>query len=547
MPWTRASAVAPAGGTSQSIPLSCGGRVPVAVVVVATRATALDTLTAGAMGSIAISDGTTTRLGSCMAENGQLTALADTGLDYDNGTQIVRILATGDETSDRVATLTSFDVDGITISWTAGSGTQVQLVVFAFYGARMQAKVGAVAANTASDGATATVSGVAFRPVAMIQLGARGGFTQSGANTDWHLGFVAFNPDGTIQGQAGYAGRDLDRQATATSSGSDIRDDSIGERITGGTGGPETRYEVTSGTADGFVLTTHQVGVETIQPYALAYLLLYTDGGRANVGVIQLPGGSNSTGDKTVSSNVDGHPGVVFFIATALGAKNSYDNTAPCSNWSFGAGIPGVGSGNIGWGVADAVPASSTQCATSATHCIGVPDDSAGTDWSATFVSAAKGQFVVNVDDASPADRFIAFLSLEDRKELHTAHWRRLGARAPQPTRPGHGFLLGRVLRRASALRARTPAARAPAAHAGAGRPQAAFGKRQVNQKGFWVRMLRFWELQRRAMQQRLFVRKLPQPPSAPVQGVPASPRGSNALAGSSQGDNALAGSERGR
>lgn len=410
MPYAFATAVAPTSGSaSQSIPLALGGEAPKAIIVLATRATALDTITNGACCSAAISDGTTTRLKASMAEDGQLTATADTGLDDDNGTKIVRILSAADETIDGEADLTSLDVDGITINWGNFPGTAVQILVIAFYGARLFAKVGSVNCSTTLNG-TATVTAVAFRPVAMVQLGCRGNFLSTG-DADSHLGFVAFNSDGTIQGQAGYAARDLDRQATATSSGSDIRDDSVGERITGGTGAAEARFEVTSGTSDGFVVTTRVAGAFA---YAVGYLLLGIEG-RATVGVVQI--GTNSTGNKTVSG-ILGNPGAVFFIGSALGAKNTYTNTGPCSNWSFGVGIPSIGGANIGWGVSDGQVTSLTRCATSATHCLGVIDDSGGTDWSATFVSSADGQFVVNVDDASPADRFIAYLALEERKDI---------------------------------------------------------------------------------------------------------------------------------
>ena len=521
---------------AQAIPLACSGLVPAAVVILVTRATALDTLTPGAMCSVCIFDGTNTRLATSMSEDGQLAASADTGLDYDNATNVIRVLDTASEATDGLASGT-LAADVLNLSWTDLPSTAVQIQVWAFYGPRVQARVGAIAASTTAN-ATVSVTGLPFRPVALIHLGARGGFTQSGANADMHLGLVAFNPDGTVQGEGGYAMRDFDRLALTTNA-SEIRDDSTGARITGIA--EEERYSVTAGTADGFDLTT---GANGGIPYAFGYLALFTEG-RAAVGVIQLPGTSQSTGNKTVSG-LGFHSGAVFFIGTNLVAKNpaTPDNINPCCNWSFGAFIPGVGSSSIGYGCEDAAATSRTNAATSAVTCIGIPDAADGTDWAAVGVSAAYDEFVVNVTVASPLDRYLVYLALEERKAMRSRRWRTLG-RGAQAMRAVTKHVLSRAATRGASYhlkavaRVTRPPARAP-------RVLTPLGRRQVNNKGMWVRILRFWERQRRGMLDRLFIRKRPRRPPPTPERLHGTPKGSNAYAGSLLGEDAGAGSRKG-
>lgn len=430
MPYAIATADASTSVTNQTITINCEGLVPKAVILMATRATALNTITAGAMSSVGWTDGTTTRVAVAMSEDGQLAASADTGRQY-SITKIIRTTATGDETLDGEANFVSLSNNAINISWNDFPSTAVKMVAIAFFGTYMRATTGATAASTTLNG-TATVSGLAFRPAAIVHFGAVAGFAGTGAISDMRFGFVALNTDGTVQGQAGYGMRDADRPATTTQF-STIRSDYAGTRST--TAAEEAGYEVTSGTSDGFVITTRVAGTFA---YAFGWIALEW-GGRATVGVVKPA--TSSTGDKTLTG-IRGKTDFLMAIGTALISNNVYSGANPCGNFSYGAAILGGSTGSIGYSAEDGAATSQTRSLTTDNSLIGVVVGAAA-DWNATFTAstfesspgAADATATINVGTASPADRYLAFMAFEAPKgmdwiDARSGHrWRRCLAR----------------------------------------------------------------------------------------------------------------------
>ena len=406
MPVAIATAAAPTSGTlpvAQAIAIDCGGFTPVAVLVLATRASSLATVTDGAMYSAGFTDGTTTRLASAMSEDGQSAATADTGIDYDATSTIVRILNTTSETTDGAADFVSLDVDELNIEWQSLPTDAVQIMVWAFYGEGWQARTGVRGCSDVLN-ATVSVVGTAFRPAGIISIGARAGFSSSGANADMHFGFAALNSDGTVQGQGCYGLREGDRPAlTAAFSG--IRNDCIGFMTT--LTAEEARYEITEGTADGFKITTR---VASGFAYSVGFIALYPNGRRCTAGAVDL--GTATTGEKTIAVGL--HPEAFFLIGSALSSLNAYSGTAPSGNWSFGVATEDA-QGNIGYQAAAVAVTSDTRCVTDDTDIITVISDAGAEDWDASLVSFGPNpdSVVIDITGASSANRHAIFFAIE--------------------------------------------------------------------------------------------------------------------------------------
>lgn len=326
---------APTSGSlplNQDITLPCNGLTPKGVMVLVTRTTSVDTPVAGLMLSTGVWDGTNMRCLSIMAENGVAGGSRDTGRHL-SFTEIVNILSAANETVVAQAVPVSLAADKLTIQWSSLPATAMLLTVIYWFGNDCQFAVGAYTGST-TVGGTATVSGLAFRPRGGLTLSGMNGFNTGGASgVIASQGMFALNEDGTVQGQASRSYSASDRPSSGnTGIAGIISTNRIAHRIAlSGTGVAtlEASHEVTSGTSDGFVVTTRDGTGLIVNGYAV-----WRFGLRRNwVGFPTIDESSTGT---TSTTAPDFTPQSVFAIGSVLTTADSVASTPECGGFCFG-------------------------------------------------------------------------------------------------------------------------------------------------------------------------------------------------------------------
>lgn len=397
------------GTGSQAITIDCQGKTPKAVAIFATRGTALGTPVGGAMLSTGWSDGTNTRCAANMAEDGAAVASYDTGksLPAIDGI-IVRILATTSEATDGEASLTSFGADTVTINVSDAPTAAVLLEVWAFWGDDLLATAGTVTI-AAGAGASATVSGLAFRPRVALAFTAVGGFNTSSANARGSMGAAVLNTDGTVQGQFHDTFFERETPTVSTFPGGGIRDDSVASRITVtalGVLSEEGRYAVTAGTADGFTVqnTSGATGV------TIGFLALYTRNLRAWAGIPTMD--TEAPGDKSITG-IGFRSQCLFAVGGFYTGKNAYVQDGTSEHFCYGVVAASV-QRSVAWQIQTSVGTSDDRSGMES-KLIAVIDDGGTYEWSASWSAWTNDGATINVDNASPAgDRMVGMLFLEE-------------------------------------------------------------------------------------------------------------------------------------
>lgn len=425
---------------TQDIVGNCGGKTPKGGVIISTRATATNTNTNGASISVSVWDSSgNVRLVSNMSETGALIASYTTGRRHSNST-IVHALTTTSEALDGSATFSSVSANTLTINVTDAPATAVLLTVWMFYGDSLDAFVGEVVGSATAD-AEVTETGIPFAPTALIAIAAAGGFNAAPASSARHsVGFVAFNDDDTVQGQAGMSMFDRNEPNVSSATGGGFRTDSFVQRIivsVGGTLSEDARYEATGRTSDGFKVTTRgTAGVGTAT--AIGYLAIRTGKLRAWVGNPSFD--LMNTGDKSITSTGPGfRPRAVFCLGSRQVTNNVYVEDSQALHYGIGGAVsPSTQASGCYHALDQSAPTSITRCRLSTSlMTIASTVGSGSVDWSASLVSfdSQPAGFTVNVDVASGAERQVGILAFEagaipqwfDARAGH--RWRRCLAR----------------------------------------------------------------------------------------------------------------------
>lgn len=268
---------------TQEIAVDCGGQVPVGCIVMVTRGVTDGARADGAMMSVGWTDGTNVRTASMMAEDNVLaSAPADSSRGMSDA-NIVYILNTTTGALQYAASFAGFSNDVVKLLWGAAPlGVSYLVKVMAFYGGDVEVAAGAVASST-TQGGTATVSGLSFRPKAVLFIGGEFGFA-TGVNTHarQHIACATFDESNNVTGQWMVAGGDREGGATQigitqTATITATRDDAVGCRYNIGatSTGPISllsQVRCSAGSSSGFTLTTDEPASPSVM--VLGYMAL---------------------------------------------------------------------------------------------------------------------------------------------------------------------------------------------------------------------------------------------------------------------------------
>ncbi len=408
MPIGVISVAASTGGGNQSIsgPPSMGTAVPKCVIIECTRGTALGTIVAGANISRGAWDGTNVRSVVAASEDNSSIAAVVNSAHRVSASAIIQILSANTAAVDGEADPVSMDAGGVTINWTNAPGTAVQLQVTFIWGDDWEAAVGGYIGDGTINNAV-TVSGLAFRPRGLLLWSGIDG-VGSFANAAFTAGVVALNEDGTVQGQNGWGWGEPDSPTAVTAQATSARDDCALIALTADatTGIPTLlcRHEVTSGTSDGFVVTTRSGSNVMIGLYvALRNANRSTWSSMPTLGI-------NTTGAKTVTPGFP--PGTVFGLPTMV-IVSSKNTTIGTDHMGMGLGVAcqdGTQK-NIAVSAEDAAATSDTY-SVSGNNFAGL-DVAGSADWVAAVINRTSTTFDFNVTNAAAADVLTGFLVFE--------------------------------------------------------------------------------------------------------------------------------------
>lgn len=473
----------------QTITGSCGGRTPKAAVIFAGRGSTLGTAVNGAMFSAGITDGTNHRMLAFMSDNGQAFAVHDTGGQKAND-QLVQTLTATDETVNGVADFDSFSANSLAIDWTDAPPVAYLLTVLLIYGDDLLATVVGLNSST-SVGGTATVSSLAFRPRALIGLGAIGGFAAAAVtHIRFSIGVAAFQDDGTIQ-QASTPLYELDTPSLlGTSCAAGIRTDAFLGRLEVDSSDAFTEeawYELTAVSDTGFTLTTRNAALGI----TLGCIALYTANSRAWVGVPSLD--TSSAGTHSITSP-GWRPQALMALATGLATNNAHAKDATTLHWSLG--VATASTQTCSGVTSDDNEATSDTRAVTSSKIAEILNDVGGIEWDATLAGFTATGFDVTIGTASASSRKVAFLAFEEDRKDH--NWLGPHARAasqPRGVTPRHGFDLGGRAQGAGGAVSAATAARGQPGRATPRHGQALGGKTPQapgQGQGFWKILTRF-------------------------------------------------------
>lgn len=366
---------------------------PKAAIFELTGSVTVNTQVAGRRHSIGVTDGTTQRSVGTMAENGQLSAAADSGWRSDNASVLV-LPGLGSEALDGGVDWSAWITGGATVRTLDVFATAVQAKAVYFFGDDVECSVIEVTEDATE------ITGLGFAPNFAFAMsnpaGASWASNASGAPLLNHaFGYAVKTPAGGVQ-QVCYSEAINDRNAVSTNVAAMLRDDVLMQRIfflaTIPTVDTDT-LSIASWDSDG-------VTFAAAAPPGVTLLLIQFKGNRKLYAGIRKF--TESAGDVAVT-DPGFKPAAYFAIATGLVEKNllftssstSEDGTAQPGAFSHGV-YTGTESVAASEEAQDAVSPSETRSRMGDDAVFHVIDDAGGKLFAGTHVSLDPTGFTVN-------------------------------------------------------------------------------------------------------------------------------------------------------
>lgn len=358
-------------------------------------------------------DGTTKRSMCLIAESGQAAAASDQGGRYDTSSQVLTC-QTNSNTLEGEAEHSTFAAGKQTITTPDFALTQMLLAFTLIGGADVSVAI-VDYTSSGTDGVDGTpVSGLGFEPNFVMVYGR--GNAAFAADTGWNArsfsrGYAVKTAAGAIEQ---FCISDVCANNT-TQNRTVLRSNRCAKRITAGA--DQGGIELTTWGADGATFTDRDANDVT------AWVMVFARFSRNHLRCITGTLDTDATGQKNIAV---GFPTKAYaFVATDLSTLDTSSTGADTSKWSHGW-VDEVGAvATVGVQSEDAAATGDSRSVTSSTHIAAVLDDAGGVSWSATPVSKDTTDIVVNVDDASAADRIYGLVAIsEDHAEPAYLHRR---------------------------------------------------------------------------------------------------------------------------
>lgn len=399
------------GGPTQDLAPSGMTATPKFSLIELTSTTTAGTVADHARYGVGFTDGTTQRAMGNLAEDGISAGSANCQVRFDNDA-VVDFTITANNNLDAKAAHSSFAAGKHVISWSDFPAVANILKFVEIGGTDVSVSVQDVACP-ATDGGTATVSGLSFAPNLAIIVGrASAAFANDTTqnNSQFTIGYAIKTLAGDIEQ---FCFTDFNANLTTPSDGRSIlRSNRCAARLAVTSNG--SAVELTSWTSDGAVFTTRQDG-GTLNTVDFAVALLKVP--RSLKTLVSLLD-TNATGNKDITG-VGFAPIGYFCIATPLEGVDAGTSGANHGRWSHGCvDDNATATACVGNQVEDGTTvATDTRSITSATQFARVLDDAGADDWSASHNSFLSDGVRITIDDASTNDKYAAFLfwSVDDQ------------------------------------------------------------------------------------------------------------------------------------
>ncbi len=379
------------------------GFQPKALIVWGTTVTAAGYSSADLVFFIGCASGASDQwVNGIFSDNGAAASNSSRQISTGNLIRIVQI----NQTTDGLASLTSFDSDGFTIDWPADPPSSAWLVHFlALGGADITSAKAGVVAVAASTGNQA-FTGVGFQPE-FVLMSSNGQTVAAGgqANGSMHIAMTS-----STSRQGALAWRDRDGQAT-NQLASYQRNDKAAGAVASNTDTVATEGTLTSFDSDGWTIN-------------------YTTGSlAASLGYLALSGGEYFVGSDTqrTSTGTDSASGVGFtpsglFLMSTNQANSSSVSSTTAKLSVFGT--DGTREGGTWMQQADGVTTTDTDMRTVADKALGFSTQASTTDAEADLQSLDSDGFTLNWTTADATARefiFAAFGSTPSTVRLLSA------------------------------------------------------------------------------------------------------------------------------
>ncbi len=371
---------------------------PKAAIYLISSGVTLGTIVAPYRFGIGMTDGTTQRVMSGMAETGTANA-ADASTWSDNATVVALADAADAAVLDGEAAWSAWNTNGSELSWGDLLTLGQQVAPIYFFGTEVQAQVVEVTTSASIDG-TASITGLPFAPNLIIAIATdAGGFAADlrVVHVSQGIGFACQTPAGTQQ--AGVWNHIYSRPTVNAAAAQSLYTTGLFKRVVATAAGAKTDgalVSVKSWDTNGVTFET----LEVAESLTMAVLCLRVPH-KLWVGSPTLV--NSSTGNKDIT-DPGFQPSAYFGIGTVLSAINSISSGSTAGQLSFGVAT-GDEDRCIGGQAQDGVTPANTTSVT-ASDIFHVPADlGLAIDWSASHVAMLSNGARINIDDAAPADR----------------------------------------------------------------------------------------------------------------------------------------------
>ncbi len=387
----------------QTISLSGGpSKTPKYVIILMSRATALDTISNNAYIGFGATDGTNTFCVCAMGEHNVLATNADTGVRSDNAA-IVQITSTASEAKEARATFVSFGTDQITINWASGNVPTSAYRGYAIfgYGDDMQAVVTTITSSSSAGGdASSTALGATPDYVVCASVAQAIGAEQGFNEEMLCVGFSGRAPSITNGCSFNFG---EDRQSNTAAANLGRNDACLGSgTLTAGTSAEVARLSVFSYDTNGITVRNALAGVALVGIYVL----------------VRIGGRQAWAGAPTLNADTSGSMGITdpgfrpgFMLVSATRCAVSGTIVAS-GQLCLGFATP-TEHGCVSMNLRNNLGTSSTQTLASTANVIDVLSNTTNHDWVADFTSFDPTGATLNVGTVAAADRVTALLFVE--------------------------------------------------------------------------------------------------------------------------------------
>ncbi len=392
------------GGPTQDLAPSSPAMTPTPKfsIIQVSSGVANDTLVAPYRYGLGVTDGTTKRSIAIIAESGQVQAASDQGGRYDTSSQVLSC-QTNSNALEGEAEHSSFAAGKQVITTPDFALTQMLLGFTLFAGDDVEFAIVDYASSGTQDVAGTPVSSLSFTPNFVMAFGR--GSAAFAADTAWNArsfsrGYAVKTREGNIE-QFALA----DVAANNTTAGRTIlRSNRCATRLTAGA--DQGSIELTSWDAAGATFTDRDASDVT------RWVLVFARFAKSHLRCVTGTLDTDATGNKNIAV---GFPTkAYFFVGTELSSLDASSAGADTSTWSH-ATVDEVGAVEcIGVQSEDNAATGDSRSVSSTTHVAAILDNAGGVSWSATHVSKDTTDIVVNVDDASAADRVYGLLAISE-------------------------------------------------------------------------------------------------------------------------------------